>query len=31
MTTVTDTQSNLFAWAKNLERENKRIDAQQHD
>ena len=25
MTTVTDTQSDLFAWAKDLERENKRI------
>ena len=25
MTTATDTQSDLFAWAKDLERENKRI------
>jgi len=25
MTTVTETQSDLFAWAKDLERENTRI------
>ena len=25
MTTVTNTQSDLFAWARDLERENKRI------
>jgi hypothetical protein len=25
MTTATDTESDLFAWAKDLERENKRI------
>jgi hypothetical protein len=25
MTTATDTQIDLFAWAKDLERENKRI------